>query len=129
MNNTRLSFQICIDESASLEELGARVGRALQCPFLPSSANLFAGEQALEAFCLGLWITLSCDMLPVDRTTPKNYVLMGSLRGDLEATCEDDYSIISISDYILTILKKLDEGAWYIPDMDELSLEDNPTPE
>jgi hypothetical protein len=129
MHDPQVSFQIRINDSASLEEIGARVEQALQCQFSPSTSNFFSGEPALESFCLGLWITLSCEMQLTENSDPTNYALMGTLRGDLEATWEDNYSIISISQYILAVMKKLDSETWYIPDSEELYLEAGLTPE
>jgi hypothetical protein len=129
MHNPQISFQVRINDNASLEEIGARVEQALQCQFSPSSSNFFSGDPALESFCLGLWITLSCEMQLAENSDQNNYILMGSLRGDLEANWEDNYSIISISQYILAVMKNLDSETWYIADSEELYLEAGLTPE
>ncbi|MEH2258767.1 hypothetical protein [Nostoc sp.] len=122
MTYPQISFQVRIYERASLAEMGARVGKALQCNFTPSDAKLFDEDEVLEATSLGLSIILSQD-IEVHEGENHKYYLMGSLKGDLEAMWDIEYQIINISEYILGVLTKYDKGKWYIPDLKELHLE------
>jgi hypothetical protein len=123
MTYPQLSFQVRINSNASLSEIGERVEKALQCQFTLSSSNFFDGDEALEATSLGLWITLSYDPEVSAESGVNNYVLMGLLKGDLDAIWEDNFETISISQYILGVLRKSDKGDWYVPDLKELHLE------
>ncbi|MBD2576489.1 hypothetical protein [Oscillatoria sp. FACHB-1406] len=122
MTYPQLSFQVRINTRASLSEIKERVEKTLQCRFTTSYSNFFDGDEALEATALGLWITLSCDP-EASGDGVHNYLLMGMLKGDLDAIWEDDFQTISINQYILGVLKKSDEGDWYVADLKELHQE------
>lgn len=124
MSYPQIGFQVRIDERASLLEMGERVEQVLQCRFTPhrSGSDSFDYEEILEANCLGLWITLSCDA-QIPEGEIRNYCLMGLIRGDLEARWESEPSLLNISEYILGLLKMLDKDEWYIPDLQEIYTE------
>lgn len=119
MAHSKIGFQVRIKEDTTLNELGRRVGRILDCTFAPSHAKFFEGDAALETRSLGLWIALSGDpeILEGQRRT---YILMGTLADDLEADWDDDGDLINISPYILELLTKYDNSAWYIPELEEI---------
>jgi hypothetical protein len=118
----QISFQVRLNEQATLLEVGARVSKALESVFQPSGSKLFEDGEALEATCLGLWITLSHDP-EISEGEVRNFVLMGMVKGDLEAQWEINRPNISISQYILGVLSTYDHGGWYIADVQELQRE------
>ncbi|MEH1949464.1 MAG: hypothetical protein V7K77_21280 [Nostoc sp.] len=122
MTHPQISFQVRINERATIAEMGVRVGKALQCNFTTSDTKFFEDSEVLEATSLGLSIILSHD-IEVQEDENHKYYLMGSLKGDLEAMWDVEYPIINISEYILGVLTKYDQGEWYIPDFKELHLE------
>ncbi|HEY9804206.1 MAG TPA: hypothetical protein V6D25_27995 [Leptolyngbyaceae cyanobacterium] len=122
MTYPQISFQVRINESASLAEMGERVGKALECNFTSSDAKFFESDEVLEAQFLGLSITLSCET-EVPEGENNKYYLMGTLKGELESIWDIESPIINISEYILGVLTKYDKGEWYIPDLKELHFE------
>ncbi len=63
MSQPRVNFQVRRRDSASLAEMGRRAGLALGCTFTPSQAKEFEGDEVLESYLLGLWITLTVQLL------------------------------------------------------------------
>ena len=116
------SFQIRINERVGLEEIGARVGKALDLHFTPSHAKNFEGDEALETTVLGLWITLNY-IVPAPNSEVRNYRLTGTPRTELIGVWDDKFTDFDISLYILEVLVKLDDSRWYIPDLKEMYLE------
>ena len=74
---------------------------------------MFDSDEALEASCLGLQITLSHDP-EIPEGELRTYVLMGALRGDIEVQWDIDVSTISISEYMLGVMNICDPEEWYI---------------
>jgi hypothetical protein len=114
----QIVFQVRIRETASLVALADRVGTALRCSFSLSESEFFEGDEALEASCLGLWITLSYDR-GIPKGEPRRYRLTGTVQEDLDAEWPLGFSLLSVSEYILGVLRIADSEAWYIPDTQE----------
>lgn len=114
--NTQVNFQIRINDTANLEEIGLRVSKALNCTFTPSEANEFEGDEALETEILGMWITLNYyPDLPEKQI--RNYRLTGDVPENIKIPWGD--KVIDISEYILGVLTRVDSNEWYIPEMNE----------
>ncbi|MEP6519603.1 hypothetical protein [Microcoleus vaginatus] len=114
--NTQVNFQIRINDTANIEEIGLRVSKALNCTFTPSEANEFEGDEALETKILGMWITLNYyPDLPEGQM--RNYRLTGDVPENIKMPWGDE--TIDISEYILGVLTRVDSNEWYIPDMNE----------
>jgi len=114
--NTQVNFQIRINDTANIEEIGLRVSKALNCTFTPSEANEFEGDEALETKILGMWITLNYyPDLPEGQR--RNYRLTGDVPENIKMPWGDE--TIDISEYILGVLTRVDSNEWYIPDMNE----------
>ena len=110
-----ISFQIRVIDNATLEEICTRVGKALNCTFVPSEHKLFAGDEALETEILGLWITIN--YFPTkDEGKIRNYRLTGEIAERLQYP---EANVIDVSEYMLGILTRIDAAAWYIPDLNE----------
>jgi len=119
MTYARAGFQVRIREATTLAEVGTRVEQALECTFHRSEARLFAGTPALETTLLGLWITLSILGGEPDGEA-QTFVLMGTLKDDLDVRWGGDLPRIDISKFILGVLRSYDSGAWNIPDAEDL---------
>jgi hypothetical protein len=114
--NTKVNFQIRINDTANLEEIGLRVSKALSCSFTPSEANEFEGDEALETEVLGMWVTLNYyPVLPEGQM--RNYRLTGDVPENIKMPWSDE--VINISEYILGVLIRVDSKQWYIPDLNE----------
>ena len=100
MDHPQISFQVRRDGSETLTAMGERVGNVLGCTFTSSDDKMFEPGEALEASVLGLHITLSHDpALP--EGVARTFVLMGSVRDDIEAEWDLGVPVISISRYML----------------------------
>lgn len=119
MNLPQISFQVRINERATLEEMGRRVAAVLGCEFRPSENDFYEEGEALESFSLGLWISISADP-EIPEGELRNYVLMGLVRDEFDYEWGDDIEVASISPYILGLMLIADGGDWYIPDLEEL---------
>jgi hypothetical protein len=118
MSFPQVSFQVRTRSVASPTDIGQRVGNVLGCRFEPSSDRMFEPGEALEAFALGLQITIRHDPeIPED--LPRTYMVMGMLRGDVEARWEPDAPTISISQYVLGLMTACDGAEWYVPSLEE----------
>ncbi|MEJ1939073.1 hypothetical protein WDZ92_53420, partial [Nostoc sp. NIES-2111] len=115
-----INFQVRINDSATLEEIGLRVGKALNLTFNPSQADEFEGDEVLETEVFGLWITLSYwTDLPEEKT--RNYRLVADVTEDINMPWGE--GTINISQYILGVLVRRDHPGWYIPDIKEILAE------
>ncbi|BAZ16712.1 hypothetical protein NIES4071_85900 [Calothrix sp. NIES-4071] len=118
MNYPQVTFQVRLKSRATLSDLGERVGSILGCNFEPSFDHMFDSGEGIEASCLGLQITLSHDP-DIPEGEERTYILMGMLRGDIEAQWDIGVPQISINEYILGVMTICDDEGWYIPDMKE----------
>ena len=128
MESPQISFQVRKRSSASLAAMGEHVGRLLGCTFVESTSKMFEPGEALEATALGLSISLSHLPSPSEGE-PRTYVLMGGIRDDLEAQWDIEAPTISISGYVLGMLRLVDDDAWYIASEAELLAEAGLAPE
>jgi hypothetical protein len=112
----QVSFQIRINDTANLEEIGLRVSQALNCTFTASEADEFEGDEALEAKVLGIWITLNYSP-DVPEGEMRNYRLTGDVPENMKLPWSEE--IINISQYILGVLTRFDSNKWYIADLNE----------
>jgi hypothetical protein len=122
MDHPRISFQVRRDSTDTLATMGERVGEALGCAFAESTDRLFEPGEALQASALGLHITLSHDP-SIPEGAKRTYVLMGSVRDDIEAEWDVDAPGISVSRYVLGVLTITDGEGWYIAGEAELRAE------
>ncbi|GAB4201525.1 MAG: hypothetical protein OHK0022_23650 [Roseiflexaceae bacterium] len=85
MEFQRASFVVRIKSTASLQEIGERVGKLLNCQFVLSNDKSFEGLEALEAKLLGLWLTIgySRRLIQNERRT---YQLTGDIDHNLKAS-------------------------------------------
>jgi hypothetical protein len=117
MSQPQINFQVRINDSADVQALGERVGRALGCSFTRSYADEFEGAEALETQLLGLWITLTRRPASAKHPLP-NYRLVGTVMIDDLPEWGDE--LIVISPYIQGLLERHDGPGWYVPDLAEL---------
>jgi len=137
MNYPQISFQVRITSADTLPQMAARVGKALGCEFAPHFDQMYdSGEaygssvlgqmydsgEAYGSSVLGLQIVISHDPMEPEGQA-RTYVLIGSLRGDIEAQWDIEVQRISISEYILGVLKLCEHESWYIADTAELKAE------
>lgn len=118
MGFPQISFQVRTRSAASPDEIARRVGKVLGCGFVPSSDRMFEPGEALEAFALGLHITIRHDP-EIPEGAQRTYMVMGMLRGDVEARWGDDAPAISITEYLLGLLLLCDGPDWYAPTLEE----------
>lgn len=122
MDHPQISFQVRRDSGDTLAAMGERLGEALGCTFVASTDKLFEPGEALQASVLGLHITLSADPSIPDGAR-RTYVLIGSVRDDIEAEWDIGVPVISISRYVLGVLTIADGEGWYIAGEAELRAE------
>jgi hypothetical protein len=118
MSYQKVTFQVRLKTRETLRQLGDRVGQAIECRFAPSFDRMFSGGEGMEATCLGLKITLSHDPAVPDGEL-RTYVLRGALRDDIEAQWDLNTPSVSISNYILGVIRFCDNEGWYIADRRE----------
>jgi hypothetical protein len=128
MEYPQISFQVRKRSSESLAAMGECVGQLLGCTFVESTSKMFDPGEALETTALGLSISLSHLPSPSESEL-RTYVLMGGLRDDIEAQWDIEAPTISISDYVLGMLKLVDGEGWYIASEAELLAEAGLAPE
>ncbi|ACY13833.1 hypothetical protein [Haliangium ochraceum] len=122
MNYPQISFQVRITSADTLPQMAARVGKALGCEFAPHFDQMYDSGEAYGSSVLGLQIVISHDPMEPEGQA-RTYVLIGSLRGDIEAQWDIEVQRISISEYILGVLKLCEHESWYIADTAELKAE------
>lgn len=122
MSYPKVSFQVRLRSTDRLEDVGRRVMAALGCEFVPAYGHEFEPDEALEATTLGLVVHLIGDP-QVESDTETTFVLRGLVRPDVEAQLDHDAPTISISDYVLGVMRHLDHQGWYIAERSELLAE------
>jgi hypothetical protein len=128
MEYPQISFQVRKRSSEPLAAMGEHVGQLLGCTFVESTSKMFDPGEALETTALGLSISLS-HLPSASGGEPRTYVLMGGVRDDLEAQWDIDAPTISISEYVLGMLRLVDDEGWYIASEAELLAEAGIAPE
>ncbi len=119
MSHPLISFQVRVRSAETLDEIGARVTRALGCRFEPSEDREFFRGEGLESYALGLRITLSHDPGAPDGEE-RIYILRGLVRDDIAVQQGIDPPTTSISKFIFGVMKTLDQPSWYIATKKEL---------
>ena len=122
MTYPKLSFQVRARSTDTLADMAHRVAAALDCTFAPANGTEFEADEAMEAGALGLVLHLIGEA-HAQPGTEVTYVLRGLVRPDVEAQLDLDASTISISEYVLGVLRLLDNDGWYIADRAELLTE------
>ncbi len=113
-----IRFLVRIRNQASLTDMSARVGSALNCVFTP--AGECEGGDLLEAEALGLWLTLTYRYQPDDQGR-FIYHLVGGPRETPQVPWNPEAT--DISPYIQGVLSYRDSPDWYVPDKSELLAE------
>ncbi|GAB4201512.1 MAG: hypothetical protein OHK0022_23620 [Roseiflexaceae bacterium] len=116
MKFSQVDFVVRIKETANLRDIGDRVGKLLNCQFVPSNDKDFEGHEAIEAKVLGLWLTIDYAVLD-EENNMREYQLTGGIGRDLIRSHLG--TIIDISDYILGIVVSKDSKDWYIPSKED----------
>jgi hypothetical protein len=115
MENIYVYFGIRLRSNEALSEIGKRVGRVLNCPFVPLQDSHYPDARLLqaEAFCFKLLI--SKGVFQGDLTA------VYQLNGENIIEPRWDYSNeLDLTPWILQEFRHRDSPDWYVPTVDEL---------
>jgi hypothetical protein len=115
-----ISFAVSTMSRASLADIGARAGKALDCTFTPHQDRDNDRGGALAARALGLLLVLSHDP-DIPEGEERLFTLVGWLRDELDADWDPDAERIDLGEYVLGVLALTDrDGGWFVdaPDAD-----------
>lgn len=115
----RVTFQVRNLSNATMGEMSARVGKVLGCRFAPSVDRRYPYAEVQAAQTLGLKIIMLYTHTQEDTAT-RTYIIMGSPTERLESQIELESVTLSISEYIVEVLRNGDGAGWYIPSRQEL---------
>ena len=117
-----LSFQVRIRENVKISVLAERLSRVLGCPFMLGQSDSREDENVYLANTLGLEIKLSELVdIGVDRHPGDGYfVLIGFVHEKWLHQWPVDTNMISISLYMMQLLKVIDNSGWFIPAKEEI---------
>jgi hypothetical protein len=121
MSYPKVTFQVRLRSADGLDAVAHRVSAVLGCTFAPTSGDEF-NAPTMAAATLGLDVLLVGEAVD-DPDTEVTYILRGLVRPDVEAALDVDAPTISISQYVLGVLRVLDDEGWYIAERAELLAE------
>lgn len=113
-----VSFQVRIEEKVSIDDLAERIGKVFNCRFTSGRGDLFRdGEEVRVAETLGLFIELATDRDYTNKQPegPWTYDLIGGVHERLIAEWPLELPDVSITTYVLQLLRSLDNEAWFDP--------------
>ena len=121
MDHTNVHFAMRLVDSASLEEVATRRGRAPRCTFALSQDPRDAWDTMLaEVLCLRLSLTYWPPDVP--RVPGKSYMYTFTGRS-VEAQPWGARSDVDRTEWMLAKLRLLDSHDWYVPTLEELRAE------
>jgi len=119
MSAPKVSFQVRLRSRSSLGAVTARVTAALGGDFQPVANREFDPGEAMEAALLGLVVDIIGDPSAAEGEEV-TYIVRGLTRPDVEAELEVDAPTISIGEFVLAVMRTVDDPGWYIADEREL---------